>query len=517
MSSRVDSYDFIVVGGGTAGCVIASRLSENDSARVLLLEAGSGQPLAAMATPPAWPTLLQSSASWGEFTVEQAATGTAVFLPRGRGLGGSSAINGMVFARGHRSSYDSWVTAGAKGWGFDDLLPYFKRSENTEGRDPALRGVGGPLTVGPATPPNPVIAACLDAALETGYRRATDVSGGLEEGFGWSDLNIVNGRRQSAADAYLTPALGRPNLDVVTDALAHRVLIGNGRCTGVEYSRGAELISVECSGEVVLTAGSIGSAQLLMLSGVGPRSHLREAGVDVVLDLPGVGANLQDHPAANVVYSPARPVPAGWNNHGEAIGLLRSDPALDSPDLQVIFSDVPVASPLLDSPEQGYTIRVAVMRPRSCGTVRLSGAEAGAAPVLNPNYFGDDHDVTTMVAGLHLAHEIGRAGALDPWRGQQVAPGSGMDDDAGLRAYVRKTLESYWHPVGTCRIGEDDMAVVDTDLRVRGIGGLRVADGSVLPSIPSANTNSTVYAIAERAAEIIRSQHEREKELAAER
>jgi choline dehydrogenase len=395
MSSRVDSYDFIVVGGGTAGCVIASRLSEDDSARVLLLEAGSGQPLAAMATPPAWPTLLQSSASWGEFTVEQAATGTAVFLPRGRALGGSSAINGMTFTRGHRSSYDSWVRAGAKGWGFDDLLPYFKRSENTEGRDPALRGVGGPLTVGPAALSNPLIAACLEAALETGYRRATDVSGGLEEGFGWSDLNIVNGRRQSAADAYLTPALGRPNLDVLTDALAGRVRIGNGRCIGVEYSRGAELISVECSGEVVLTAGSIGSAQLLMLSGVGPQSHLREVGVDVVLDLPGVGANLHDHPVGHVVYSSALPVPAGRDNHGEAIGLLRSDPALDSPDLQILFLDVPGTSPSGDSPEQGYAIRVAVMRPRSRGTVRLSGAEAGTSPlVLNPHYFGDDRDLT---------------------------------------------------------------------------------------------------------------------------
>jgi choline dehydrogenase len=207
MQSQAGNYDFIVVGGGSAGCVIASRLSENESARVLLLEAGSGQPLEAMAVPPAWPTLLDSPASWGEFTTEQAATGTSTILARGRVLGGSSGINAMVFARGHRSSYDAWIPAGAKGWGFDDLLPYFKRSENAVGRDPALRGVGGPLTVRPADPPHPVIMACLEAAAERGYRRATDISGGLEEGFGRPDLNIVDGRRQSAADAYLTPVL----------------------------------------------------------------------------------------------------------------------------------------------------------------------------------------------------------------------------------------------------------------------------------------------------------------------
>lgn len=505
MPSHGDGQDFIVVGAGTAGCVIASRLSEDDGARVLLLEAGSAQPLPAMATPPDWPTLLQSPASWGDFTVEQVATGTALPLPRGRALGGSSAINGMIFGRGHRSSYDAWVSAGAKGWGFSDLLPYFKRSEDAKGRDPALRGVGGPLIVGPATSPNPVIAACLDAAVETGYRRATDVSGGLEEGFGWTDLNIVNGRRQSAADAYLTPALDRPNLDVVTDALVHRVRIENGQCIGVEYRTGGQLLSVECSGEVVLTAGTIGSAQLLMLSGVGPQAHLRQVGIDVVLDVPGVGANLQDHPWGHVVYSSSDPLPVGQNNHGEALGLLRSGPALDSPDLQILFGDVAGISLSGVSPEQGYCILVAVMRPRSRGTLRLSGAEAGTSPLLDPKYFGDDHDLTTMVAGLRLAREIGRASALDPWHGQEVAPGPDVDGNADLRAFACRTLTSYMHPVGTCRIGADDMAVVDTDLRVRGIGGLRVADGSVLPSIPSANTNATVYAIAERAAELIRS------------
>lgn len=504
---RNHDYDYIVVGGGSAGSVMAARLTEGGSARVLLLEAGSAEPPAAVAVPPAWPTLVRSSASWGEFTVEQAATGTAALLPRGLGLGGSSSINAMVFIRGHRSSYDAWKAGGAKGWDFDELLPYFKRSENTRGRDQALRGVGGPLTVGPATPGNPVLAACLAAAGQTGYALADDISSGAEEGFGWADLNIVDGKRQSAADAYLAPVADRPNLDIVTGALVHRLRIENGHCTGVEYSAGGEQVSVGCSREVVLTAGTIGSAQLLMLSGVGPQAHLREVGVDVVLDLPGVGANLHDHPITNLVFSARQPVPAGRNNHGEALGLLRTDLALDGPDLQIIFVDAPGHMPTGETPEQGFTIGVSIMAPRSRGTVRLATADPGTSPLLDPNYFGDDHDLDTMVAGLRLAREIGQAPALDEWRGAEVGPGPDVHDDAALRAYVRSTLASYCHPVGTCRIGDDPMGVVDTELRVHGISGLRIADGSVIPSIPSGNTNPAVYAIAERAAELIVSSH----------
>jgi choline dehydrogenase len=289
---------------------------------------------------------------------------------------------------------------------------------------------------------------------------------------------------------------------VVTEALVHRVRIANGRCTGVDYSRDAELIFAGCSGEVVLTAGAVGSAQLLMLSGVGPRSHLAMFGVEVLADLPGVGANLHDHPVANLVYGAVRPLPPGRHNHAEAVGLLRSDPALDAPDLQFVFVAGQGLIPSAGGPES-YTIGVALMLPRSRGTVRLASAEPGAHPVLDPGYYSDDRDLATMVAGLRIAREVGRACALHPWRGAELGPGPGVDDDAGLRAYARRTLVPYMHLVGTCRMGEDDMAVVDTDLRVRGIGGLRVADASVIPAIPSANTNATVYAIAERAAELI--------------
>ncbi|MGC5309793.1 GMC family oxidoreductase [Micromonospora zamorensis] len=498
----MNNYDVVVVGGGTAGSVLAARLSERADLRVLLIEAGSGAPLPAMGTPPAWPTLVRGPANWGELTVPQGAVGAVTPLPRGRGLGGGSSINAMLFTRGHWDSYQRWVEAGAKDWSYYDLLPYFKRSENAVGKDPVLRGRGGPLTVGPADRINPVLAAALAGAIEVGQRRATDISGGIEEGFAPVDLNIVDGRRQSAADAYLTPVLDRGNLEVVTDALVHRLRIVDGRCTGVDYSVGSTLTTVS-AGEVVVSAGAFGSAQLLMLSGVGPQEHLRQVGIDVLSDLPGVGANLQDHPIANVVYRSARPVPTPENNHGEIIGLVRSARELTGPDLQLIFVDLPRPVNGHPGPDQGYTIGVSVMQPHSRGTVRLANATPGSAPLIDPNYYGDDRDLDAVVEGLRLARRIGRSAALEQWRAAEVIPGPASDDEEELRDYARRAVASYCHPVGTLAMGDGEHAVVDNELRLRGIAGVRVADGSIMPSIPSGNTNATVYAIAERAAELI--------------
>jgi choline dehydrogenase len=361
------------------------------------------------------------------------------------------------------------------------------------------------LKPAPATEGHPVAQAGLQAAAQAGYPVVTDISAGVEQGFGWCDLNIVGGRRQSAADAYLSPALGRPNLQVVTGALVHRVTTVAGRCTGVEYSVGAETFTAACQVEVVLAAGTVGSPQLLMLSGIGPQAHLRGLGIDVVTDLPGVGRNLHDHPMSGIVYSSARPVPPGTNNHGEVQGLVSTGIGLHGPDVQIMFVDVPLRADELPGPDMchGYAVAVSLMAPFSRGSLRLAGNVPGAAPVIDPRYYTDARDLDMMVAGLRMAREIGRADALAPWRGPEALPGPGVVGDEQLRAYLCRNIRSYSHYAGTCALGTDELSVVDTELRVHGVEGLRVADASVMPSPVSANTNATVYAIAERAADLI--------------
>jgi choline dehydrogenase len=501
----MSSYDYIVVGGGTAGCVLASRLSEDPDVRVLLLEAGGRDIPRAMEMPGAWPAMLGTAVDWAGTSTVQAGTGTAIPLPRGRGLGGSSSINGLDFLRGHRSSYDVWPTLGATGWGFADLLEFFRRSEQALDRDPDVRGTAGPLTLSRPAEPNPVAAACVEAAVQVGHTRVVDISSGLETGFGWCDNNIVDGARQSAADAYLRPALHRPNLHLVTEALARRLLISRGRCHGVEYLvDGAP--AVAHGGQILLAAGAIGTPQLLLLSGVGPARHLRSVGLDVLLDLPGVGANLHDHPMSTVTYSASRPIPVHMANPpGEALGLVRSDPALEAPDLQILFISQPLRAPSLPGPDNGYTIAFSAMSPYARGSVRLASSDPDVAPLIDPAYLADPRDLATMRLGLDLARQIGSAEALNLWRGEEVLPGPRVVTQPDINDFLGKSLVPYFHYAGTCRIGTDQDAVVDPQLRVHGIDGLRVVDASVMPSIVSANTIATVYAIAERAAHLLRS------------
>ncbi|WP_028933433.1 GMC family oxidoreductase [Pseudonocardia spinosispora] len=502
-------YDYIVIGAGSAGCVLAARLSEDDRVRVLLLEAGSFEPLPTMAVPPAWPSLGGSEADWADHTVPQIANGDTVPFPRGRGLGGSSSINAMNFLRGHWTSYDAWASVGGTGWGFDALLPYFVRSETVADqarRDPGLRGQAGPQRVGPAVERHPISSAGLAAALSVGHRLARDVGGGREEGFGWGDLSIADGRRQSAADSYLRPVLVRPNLRVLADTMATRLLLNGDRCLGVEYRHAGHLHEARSRTEVVLAAGAVGSPALLLHSGIGPRAHLQQVGVRALVDLPGVGANLHDHPMCGLVYRATTTVPPGVNNHGEVQGLVRTHRASTGPDVQIQFVDVPLRAPSLPGPDlgEGYTIMVALMLPESRGTVRLSGGSTEAPPLIDPRYYTAPGDLDTIVAALHLARRIGDAAPLDRWRAEEVLPGpAGWQDLESLRAYARRNLRTYSHYGGTCRIGTDEHAVVSPDLTVHGVTGLSVADASVMPCPISANTNATVYAIAERAADLI--------------
>jgi choline dehydrogenase len=492
--------DYVVVGAGTAGCVLANRLTEDGTRTVTLLEAGGADARMEIKIPAAFSKLFKSDVDWNYETAPQEHMGgRTIYWPRGKVLGGSSSMNAMMVVPGVRADYDGWAALGAAGWSWDDVEPYLRRADAVlppvDLRDPS------PLS-------RAFVAAAADAGVEATLTRV------------WQR----RGRRWSAADGYLRPALKRRNLELVTGAHATRVVVDDVHATGVAYRTGGEERVAQAEREVVLCGGTVNSPQLLLLSGIGPAVHLRKHGLDVRVDLPGVGRNLQDHLAAGIWVASRRPITllvaeskpnvARWvlarrgmltSNVAEAYAFVATRAELAAPDLELIFAPVMfVEGGLEPPPEHGITIGCIALQPRSRGVVELGSPDPLEAPVIQPNYLSDPDDLRVLLHGVHLARLIAAAPPLATWLGDELPPGRDAHTDDEIAALIREKAHTLYHPVGTCRMGSDELAVVDPELRVRGVRGLRVVDASVMPAVIRGHTNAPTLMIAEKAADLIR-------------
>lgn len=522
-----DPFDFIIVGAGVAGCILANRLSADPATRVLLIEAGGKDTSPLIAAPGGLlPIMMSGAFVWRYMSAPQAALDDRMlYLPRGKVLGGGSSVNGMVYDRGFHSDYDRWAAAGNAGWSFAEVLPYFRRLERFVPANDAWHGQDGPIAVTRAAQGHPFASAFLAAGAGLGYPLTDDLNGATRDGFGAVDLTVAGGRRVSASRAYLHPVRHRPNLTVITGAHVRRIVIEQGRATGVVWQGG----SATARREVIVSAGAIATPHLLMLSGIGPAAHLAEHGIDVVHDSPGVGQGLQDHLAAHVKYRATKPLSllrhlAPWRaalalgqylvsrsgplaDPGMSVAcMVRSDPALAEPDLKMLLVSALFAhNGRQMQPMHGFYAHINVARPQSRGSVTLAGADPDLPPVIDQAYNADPADRAALREGVRIARRLFRHAAFDDLRGAELAPGPAVadTDDAAIDAYIRASAEADYHSTSTARMGTDALAVVDPALRVHGIAALRVVDASVMPHLPGGNTAIPVAMVAEKAADLI--------------
>jgi 4-pyridoxate dehydrogenase len=535
MPTRV-SHDIIIIGAGSAGCTLAGRLTEDKDINVLLIEAGGWDRDPWIHIPLGWPRmLLRRMHDWMYFAEPEATMdGRGLECARGKVIGGSSSINAMAYVRGHRGDYDRWAASGLTAWSYAHVLPYFRRQESWKGGPSYYRGGDGPLSTRMSRFADPLVDAFAAAGLAAGHPATPDYNGAQQEGFGVWQMTVRDGRRCSAAVAYLRPALGRPNLKVVVDALTTRLVFEGNRAVGVEYVKNGQIIVARADREVILSGGVINSPQLLMLSGIGDPEELRTHGIAVKAALRGVGKNLQDHISASVAYQRKTPgvfhkamridriLPSLANAylHGEGIAtelpsghmaFLKSRPDAKLPDVQLIFNAAPMTAtphlrPFRRPYQDGYACRAAVLRPESRGSVALASADPATAPRIRQNFLGTDNDWKTLRAGLRIARDVCHQLPMRPFMEKEIAPGAHAVSDADIDAHIRQNGITVHHPLGTCKMGlaTDPMAVVDGELRVLGIENLRVVDGSVMPDLVGANINAPIIMMAEKAADYIR-------------